>query len=213
MTYLIKGSTLAFCSLLLLQPPSVSTGAGASQSERISRRAAKLVEDKLEPKEHGLGAEVQRIVATFYTDLSEVHAARDEALRALPGGDVAAWHRLQFGSEKEAEAVYGKFLGALARVLTPEQVTAIKDGMTFDMVPSSVATYQRMFPQLEARHRDQLRAWLEASREGAITAGSAETKLDVFRVNKLRMHAYLETQGLDVAAAVQAEEARKSGDQ
>jgi hypothetical protein len=82
--------------------------------------------------------------------------------------------------------------------------------MTFDLLRLSVEEYDRMFPRLSEPQREQLRLWLVESREAAIIAGSAETKLDVFRVNKLRMHAYLVAQGFDVETAVKAEAARKA---
>ncbi len=181
----------------------------ATFEQRIGGRADRIME-RLALSDAAATAKVRSVVLQFYRDLHAAHADRDARLAAAPAGDVHGLGRIVFETDKNAAQVAGGFVGALARLLDDSQVEAVKDWMTFDMVSLSVAEYDRMFPALEARHRAQLRAWLVESREAAVIAGSAETKLDVFRVNKIRMHAYLAEQGLDVETAVRAEAARKA---
>jgi Protein of unknown function (DUF3826) len=209
MTLPAKAPLLALGALLLTLPTLNATGIDPVHYERLTNRSAKLVADKLGLKEGEQATRAQKVIVDFFQDLSVVHAKRSDTLKAIPAGYSHTMDRLDFEAEKEAQAVYGKFLGDLSGILDPAQVLAIKNGMTFDIVPNSVAKYQRMFPELAEPHRDQLRVWLESSREAAITAGSAEAKLDVFRVNDLRMHSYLEAQGLDVTSAIKADDARQ----
>lgn len=176
---------------------------------RIGGRADKIME-RLALPDAPLAEGVRGTVLRFYRDLQAVHHDRDTQLSAAPAADLHAHSRIRFEADKRAGQVHGELIGALARTLNGAQVEAVKDWMTFDMVALSVAEYDRMFPGLDERHRSQLRAWLVESREAAVIAGSAETKLDVFRVNKMRMHAYLGAQGLDVETALKAEEARKA---
>lgn len=206
----LKASLLALGSLLFCQLAVAAAAVDPVHHERLVTRSAKLVADKLGLKEGDRAARVQGIVVGFFQDLSVVHARRAGTLKAIPAGYSSTMERLHFETEKEAQAVYGKLLGQLAGVLSPEEVLAIKDGMTFDIVPSSLERYQRIFPGLAPGHLDQLRVWLEASREAAITAGSAEAKLDVFRINDARVQAYLEPHGLDASAAIKADEARQA---
>jgi len=188
-------------------PPAGSPTATFEQ--RIAGRADKIME-RLALADAAPADQVRAVVLQFYRDLHSAHTDRDAQLAAAPAGDVHGLGRIRFEADKRSAQVAGEFIGALARRLADAQVEAVKDWMTFDMLPLSVAGYDRMFPALEARHRAQIRAWLVENREAALIAGSAETKLDVFRVNKLRMHAYLAAQGLDVESAVRAEEARKA---
>lgn len=181
----------------------------ATFEQRIGRRADQIML-RLDLANPATAADVRDAVLRFYRDLHSAHSERDARLAAAPAGNVHGLGRVVFEADKSAAHIAGGFIGALARRLSESQVDAVKDWMTFDMVALSVAEYDRMFPALDARHRAQLRAWLVESREAAIIAGSAETKLDVFRVNKMRMHAYLAAQDLDVESAVRAEAARKA---
>lgn len=176
---------------------------------RIGGRADKILA-RLALTDAARAEQVRAVVLKFYRELHAVHTSRDEQLAAVTSGGAHAVSRIYFHADKQSHHVYGEFVGTLARELNQSQVDAIKDWMTFDLLRLSVEEYDRMFPQLSERPREQLRLWLVDSREAAIIAGSAETKLDVFRVNKLRMHAYLVAQGFDVETAVKAEAARKA---
>jgi hypothetical protein len=101
-------------------------------------------------------------------------------------------------------------IGELAQRLDDAQVEAVLDWMTFDMVRLSVADFERMFPAMNARQHRQIRMWLEGARDEAVIAGSAENKLDVFRVNKIRLYSFFAAAGFDVETAVRVEEARKT---
>ena len=151
-------------------------------------------------------------VLQFYRDLHAAHSARDVALAGLPAGDAAKIHHALFEADKQAHEVQGRFYGALSPLLDESGVEAVKDWMTFDMVRLTVAEYDRMFPGMTARQRGQIRAWLGEARELSVIAGSAETKLDVFRMTKIRVHAYLAAQGFGVESADKAEAARKAAE-
>ncbi|WP_438483014.1 DUF3826 domain-containing protein [Oleiharenicola lentus] len=176
---------------------------------RIGGRADKIME-RLSLTDATLARDVRNRVLKFYRDLHAAHADRDQQLIALASGDPHQINRVNFNADKHAHQVYGEFVGALARDLDDTQIEAIKDWMTFDLQSLSVDEYRRMFPTMTARQQAQILAWITAAREAAVIAGSAETKLDVYRVNKLRMHAYLSAQGFDVETAVKAEAARKA---
>jgi hypothetical protein len=190
---------------------SAAESASTAFEKRISGRAAGLVA-KLQLADEATAGGVATAVTRFYRELNAAHSIRDSRISALAAVESAQLHRIQFEAEKQIQAVYGGLIGSLALLLDARQVEAVKNGMTFDMVPLSLATYARMFPTLSGPQSDQLRTWLVDAREMAVTAGSAETKLDVFRVNKMRMHAYLAAQGFDVDAALKAEDDRKAAE-
>lgn len=204
-------------SLLLAASLALSPSVFAQQAEspeaqferRIAGRAEKMLE-KLKLPDPALAEKVRPAVLRFYRDLHAAHEQRDVQLRSLAAVEPESVHRVQFAADKRSQEVYGQLIGALAPLLADAQIDGVKDWMTFDMVPLSVAEYDRMFPTMTARQKAQIRFWLEDSREASVIAGSAEAKLDVFRVNKMRMHTYLAAQGFDVETAVKAEAERKA---
>jgi hypothetical protein len=182
---------LALAGFLSAQTPPAGRPAEdpvAQFERRIGTRATNLL-SHLKLADTAKVEAVRHAVLQFYRDLHAAHTVRDAALARLPAGEAAKIHHAIFEADKQAHEVQGRFVGTLAPVLGEAQVDAVKDWMTFDMVALSVAESDRMFPTMTARLRAQLRAWLVESREASVIAGSSETKLDVFRVNKLRMHA------------------------
>jgi hypothetical protein len=188
------------------------TESPAAQFERrIAVRATNLLAH-LKLAEPAVAGKVREAVLRFYRELQSAHAARDAALARLPGGDAPKIHHALFEADKQAHEVQGRFVGTLTPILDAMQIEAVKDWMTFEMLPLSIAEYQRMFPTMTAWQKKQIRVWLVEAREASVIAGSSETKLDVFRVNKVRMHAYLAAQGFDVDTALKAEAARKAAE-
>ena len=215
-----KTTRLLFVSLLALNALGLARAQdNASTAEpesahtvferRIAERATKALE-RLQLSDDAVTAKAQKAITQFYRGLNAAHTDRDQHLALLSTIDPGNLHRILHRAEKRAQAVYGELIGSLVPLLNDAQIEAVKDGMTFDMVPLSMATFERMFPRLDERQKAQVRAWLVESREISLVAGSAERKLDIFRINKMRTHAYLAAQGFDVDAAVKAEEARKA---
>lgn len=178
---------------------------------RIATRATNLLAH-LKLTDAAAAEPVRQAALRFYRELHAAHTARDAALAKLPAGDAPKIHHALFEADKQAHEVQGRFYGALSQALDEGKVEAVKDWMTFDMVRLTVAEYDRMFPALTTRQREQIRGWLVETREASVIAGSSEVKLDVFRVVKMRIHAYLAAQGHDVATALQAEAARKAAE-
>ncbi len=191
--------------------PGAAAHATSDFERRIAGRAANQVK-RLQLSDDERAGKARAVVTRFYRDLNAAQEQRDQQLQGIAPGDLAQLHRAQFEADKRIQTVYGELIGGLAAIVDEKQIEALKDGMTFDMVPLSFATYQRLFPDMNARQKTQVYDWLVDAREIAIVAGSAETKLDVFRVNKMRMHAYLAAQGFDVDAVLKAEEARKTAE-
>jgi hypothetical protein len=178
-------------SALSVTPASTASGSDSQAFERRIAGRAKNILTRLDLADAARAAQVENATLTFYRNLHAVHRSRDQKLAQFPALDPHQIARIYFEADKESHAVYGKFIGALTSLLDDTQIDSIKDWMTFDMVRLNTADYQRMFPTLTERQKAQILSWLIDSREAAIVAGSAETKLDVFRANKLRMNAYL----------------------
>ena len=92
------------------------------------------------------------------------------------------------------------FPAALSRYLTDEQITAVKDGMTFGVVKVTYDSHLDMIPSLTEEEKEQIRIWLEEARELAIDAESSKKKHEVFGKYKGRINNYLAKRGYDLTA-------------
>ena len=101
------------------------------------------------------------------------------------------------------------FTGALVAELTADQVNAIKDGLTYGVLPNTFKVYQEMVPDLTPEQSRQIYAWLYEAREHAISAGSSDAKHHWFGKYKGKINNYLAAAGVDLKAAEKAMFERK----
>lgn len=145
----------------------------------VTERAAKIV-STLDIHDAGKSLEVQNIIAQQYVDLHDTEEKKD----------TAAVHQL-----------HDRYLSKLSSVLTTEQVTKVKDGMTYGVLPITYNAYLQMLPQLNKQQRQQILSWLEEAREKAMDAGTSEQKHAWFGKYKGRINNYLSSAGIDMKKA------------
>jgi hypothetical protein len=189
-------------------------GARAEDAAAYARvtheRAAKIVATL------GLGdaAKTERVtamVAQQYRDLRAIHDPRDTRIKAAQGRDGAAAEESAARAEAEAKLaiLHREFLGRLATELSAEQLEAVKDGLTYGVMPLTFRVYQDMLPNLTAGQREQIRAWLLEAREKAMDEGSADAKHAVFGKYKGRINNFLARAGIDLKQAEKDAAARR----
>ncbi len=176
-------------------------------------------------------ARVSELVARHYANLQPIHAERDAALAAAraPGAhpdaasrDAALEAARAPGAHPDAasrdaaleaarerafarEAAVGyAFTGSLAAELTADQVNAVKDGLTYGVLPNTYRVYLEMLPDLTEAQRARIYAWLYEAREYAINAGSSGEKHGWFGKYKGRINNYLSSLNIDMKAAEKA---------
>ncbi|WP_324726174.1 DUF3826 domain-containing protein [Actomonas aquatica] len=176
--------------------------------EALVQRSAKIV-DGLELADTAMADRVTIIIARNYEALSYIHDQRDadlEAAKAL--SDEAARKALTQGITDTATARMADqialFLGELAADLTPAQIDAVKDGLTYGVLPKTFRVYQEMLPDMTPEQSRQIYAWLYEAREHAISAGSSKAKHGWFGKYKGRINNYLAKAGIDMKAAEKA---------
>ena len=86
----------------------------------------------------------------------------------------------------------------LSRELTPAQVDQVKDGLTYGVVNVTYNAYMKMYPDLTAEQKGQLKSWLVEAREIAMDQGSSREKHAVFGKYKGRINNYLSKAGYDL---------------
>ncbi len=170
----------------------------------ITERADKIVS--------GVGIEdaeqakrVAHLVADQYRELRDVHAKRDARIAdAQPSGAVIAT-ALQSSAYDEAELHVGRlhrtFVARLSADLTGEQVDAIKDGMTYGVVPITYAAYRELLPDLTDEQKREILSNLIEAREYAMDAGSSDEKHSIFGRYKGRINNFLSAAGYDLKRA------------
>jgi hypothetical protein len=152
---------------------------------------------------------VVTIIAEQYRDLHLLQEAESAALTALEDalGGVSvdtvesATRAVRGGVEAQTRDLHYAFLARLSSLLNAEQVSAVKDGMTYGVMPGTYAVYLEMLPELTPEQRQRIRAWLLEAREHAIDAGSSDEKHRVFGKYKGRINNFLSAEGYDLKAA------------
>ena len=98
----------------------------------------------------------------------------------------------------------------LALDLTPEQVDAVKDQMTYNKLKVTFDAYCNIIPNLTDGDKAKIQELLKAAREEAVDGGSASEKSAAFQKYKDQINAYLDANGHDVAKAYKDWEAKQA---
>ena len=69
-----------------------------------------------------------------------------------------------------------EFAAALGNYLSDKEIEAVKDGMTYGVVPKTYQAYQDMIPSLKENEKLQILNWLKEAREFAVDAGTSKAK-------------------------------------
>lgn len=177
----------------------------AAYTRTITERAAKIVATLGVPDE-AKATKVRDVIANQYRQLNVVHEARKTqlaALKAQPKDEKteAATKQVEARTTTALDKLHGKYLKQLGRYLTPAQVDMVKDGMTYRVLPITMAAYEDMLPSLTAEQKTQMLAWLTEARDHAMDASTSEEKHKWFGKYKGRINNYLSAAGIDMNQA------------
>ncbi|WP_268223929.1 DUF3826 domain-containing protein [Sinomicrobium oceani] len=168
-----------------------------------NERAEKIVED-LRISDRGEQLAVRDIIAQQYRDLSVIHDARDEKLKAVKEGSGSkeekekARKKIGKKADKALAKLHKSYLKKLNARLGPEQVNAVKDGMTYGVLPKTYQAFQEMIPDLTPEQKDTIFTYLTEARERAMDAGSSREKHGWFGKYKGKINNYLSAEGYDL---------------
>jgi hypothetical protein len=144
----------------------------------------------------------ERVVAAHYDDLHEIHEKRNAAVKAA-AADKEKVEAARADADAEVAAMHARFKADLAAGLTPAQVEAVEDKMTYNVVPITFKGYQQMLPALTDAQKATVLDLLKQGREAALVAGSSEAKHAAFNQYKGKIGNYLSGQGYDLKKAGQ----------
>ncbi len=169
----------------------------------IVGRSQKIV-DKLGITDAKQAEEVRNVIANRYFELNDIYEIRDAKVKEIKGstltGDAKAQALAAAENEKES-ALYRShfaFPAALSLLISPEQIEAVKDGMTYGVVKVTYDSHLDMIPSLTQEEKAQIKAWLIEAREFAMDAENSNKKHEAFGKYKGRINNYLAKRGYNL---------------
>lgn len=203
----MKTLTLAIAFLLTVSACAGETdpvvAAEAAYTRTITQRAEKIVAP-LGLTDTNQAARVRDILVRQYRDLAQIHAARDAQIKLVKekaGPDKsaanAAEQAVRDQTKPNLDKLHGEFLARLSAELSTEQVDQVKDGLTYGVLPLTYGVYLKMYPDLTAEQKAQIKAWLTEARELAMDGSTADEKHTIFGKYKGRINNYLSKAGYD----------------
>lgn len=169
-----------------------------------NERAAKIV-TKLELKNAEKEKAVSDIIAQQFRDLSEIHDGRDAEIKKIKDDSSLAKEKqnekidkLKAKADESIAKLHKSYLKKLGKELSEDKITEVKDGMTYGVLPITVAGYNDMLPNLTAEQKDYIYKALVEAREHAMDGGSSKEKHGWFGKYKGRINNYLSKQGYDL---------------
>lgn len=168
----------------------------------ILGRSKKIV-DKLSLQDTNSVREVTYIIANRYFELNDIYEVRDSLVKIAKEtlkGDEKQISIKVAENEKDSKLYRSHFAfpAALSLFLDEEQIAAVKDGMTYNVVKVTYDATLDMIPSLKEEEKAQIMAWLIEARELAIDAENSKKKHEVFGKYKGRINNYLSKRGYDL---------------
>jgi rubrerythrin len=169
-----------------------------------NERATKIVE-KLGLKNPEKEKAVIDIVAQQFRDLSEIQDGRDAEIKKIKEDTSLAKEKqnesidkLKSKANQSIEKLHKAYLKKLGKQLSEDKITEVKDGMTYGVLPITVAGYNDMLPNLTAAQKEYIYNALVEAREYAMDGGSSKEKHAWFGKYKGRINNYLSKEGYDL---------------
>jgi len=167
-------------------------------------RAAKIVE-KLALGNKEKETAVTNVVAQQFRDLSKIQDARDAEIKKVKDNTSltkeqqnVAIDKLKADADKSIDKLHKSYLKKLGKHLNEAKITQVKDGMTYGVLPITVAGYNDMLPNLTEAQKKYIYDALVEAREHAMDGGSSKEKHAWFGKYKGRINNYLSKQGYDL---------------
>jgi hypothetical protein len=148
---------------------------------------------------------VTNIIAQQFRDLSKIQDARDAEIKKVKEDSTltkekqnASIEKLKSNADKSIDKLHKSYLKKLGTQLNETKITEVKDGMTYGVLPITVAGYNDMLPNLTVAQKEYIYKALVEAREHAMDGGSSKEKHAWFGKYKGRINNYLSKEGYDL---------------
>lgn len=175
----------------------------AAYTKTINERSDKIVA-QLGITDAAKASNVQSIIAAQYRNLSTLHSSRDNKIKEIKAkadskeATDAAVKKVEEEAQAQITKLHASYISQLSQHLTGDQVTKVKDGMTYNVTPNTYNSYLDMLPNLNANQKAQILTWLVEARELAMDAETSDKKHAWFGKYKGRINNYLSAAGYDL---------------
>jgi hypothetical protein len=169
----------------------------------LTNRASKIVAT-LGLQDTALINTVTTTLVDQYKALGVVHDTHEAAVKqhnaSTPTGLSRDSLNRQLEQARDAALypLHAAFVARLQALLTPEQVDAVKNGMTYNVLNVTYKAQLDMIPTLTGEEKQQILIWLLEARELAMDASSSKSKHAWFGKYKGRINNYLSARGYDL---------------
>lgn len=171
--------------------------------DAIVKRSQKIV-DKLELNDAKVAGNVLNIIANRYFSLNDIYEVRDAKIKAAKesGASGEAKENMIKAAQDEAGAALYRchfaFPADLRMYIDEKRIEAVKDGMTYGVLPLTYAATLDMIPSLTDEEKARIYTWLVEAREFAMDAENSNKKHAAFGKYKGRINNYLAKRGYDL---------------
>lgn len=192
-------STLLICMFSVTVPEPVKVvqvpqDPDPAYTQVITQRAQNIV-DTLGIEDASVASQVRDLIADQYRSLSAIHDTHDAQIEAAKKLDNAsAVKSVEDMTKHLLDQLHVRYLIKLSKLLTPDQIDKVKDGMTYNIVHVTYNAYLQLNPDLTEEQKATIMAYLIEARETAMDAGSSKEKHGWFGKYKGRINNYLSEQ-------------------
>lgn len=159
-------------------------------TDRSAKIVAKLALDQAKQER------AVHIIRDQYYLLNACYSLRD--LKIKENTDKSLKEQIAQETLQETTNLNQAFVNRLKQVLTPAEVEAVKNGMTYHVYPNTVKAYQDMIPSLSKDEVHMIDSLLYEARDFAMQAESSEKKHAWFGKYKGKINNYLASHGYNL---------------
>ncbi len=143
-------------------------------------------------------------IAKEYLEIKQVDDQRSKATAAVKAQKIGKesmdvrLKKVNDAAEKKRTILNKRFVQSLAKDLSKEQIDRVKDGLTYNVLPTTYKAHLDMIPSLKEEEKKYIYDALYEAREHAMAAGSSDAKHGWFGKYKGRINNYLAARGYDL---------------
>ncbi len=201
--YISKRQLISIVSLVMIFFAGQYVNAQADYIKVLQGRSEKIV-NTLGISDTARFVIIRDILVNQYSSLGKIHDAADLRIKKIKSsadtGNVKDSLLKIVENERYANLykLHCSFIANLNGNLNSDQVEAVKNGMTYDVLNVTYKAQTEMIPSLSDEEKQQIYIWLLEAREYAMDAQSSDKKHEWFGKYKGRINNYLSAKGYDL---------------
>lgn len=203
MMYISKRHLISIVSLAMILFSGQHVNAQADYIKVLQGRSEKIV-NTLGISDTARFVKIRDILVNQYSSLGKIHDTADLKIKTIKSsaetGNIKDSLSKIVENERYANLykLHCSFIASLNGNLDYNQVEAVKNGMTYDVLNVTYKAQTEMIPSLSDEEKQQIYIWLLEAREYAMDAQSSDKKHEWFGKYKGRINNYLSAKGYDL---------------